>query len=79
MKTVTTHSAKTHLSRFLKDVQRGETIVILHGTEPVAQLTAAKKKRRTRPKVGVCTSEPVRYTKETFSPLTNGDLEEWGL
>jgi antitoxin (DNA-binding transcriptional repressor) of toxin-antitoxin stability system len=29
MKAVTTHQAKTHLSRLLKEVQTGETIVIL--------------------------------------------------
>lgn len=40
MKTATTHQAKTHLSRLLKEVQTGETIVILSGNVPVAQLTA---------------------------------------
>jgi len=79
MKTVTTHSAKTHLSKLLKDVQRGETVIILHGVEPVAQLTAIEKKKKMRPNVGVITSRPVCYTKETFAPLTDQELEDWGL
>jgi len=79
MKTVTTHSAKTHLSRLLKDVQRGETVIILHGSEPVAQLTALEKKRTTRPDVGVITSAPVHYSEEAFAPLTEEELKGWGL
>ncbi len=79
MKTVTTHSAKTHLSRLLKEVQHGETIVILHGKEPVAKLTAMKQKRQTRPKVGEITSGPISYTDDTFVPLDEKELEEWGL
>lgn len=79
MKTVTTHSAKTHLSRLLKEVQRGETIIILHGTEPVAQLTAAKQRQERRPEVGVVTSEPVRYSEGTFAPLSDEELEDLGL
>ena len=40
MKTATIHQPKTHLSRMLKEVQDGETIVILDGSTPVAKLTA---------------------------------------
>ena len=79
MKTVTTHQAKTHLSRLLKEVQGGETIVILNGRVPVAQLTAIEPSGITRPKVGLRTSEPVRYTNDAFQPLTDEELKEWGL
>lgn len=33
------HEAKTHLSRLLDDVRRGETVIIAKAGEPVAQLT----------------------------------------
>ena len=79
MKTTTTHQAKTHLSRLLKEVQTGETIVILSGSVPVAQLTAVKPSSTKRPKVGTHTSAPVRYVEDSFRPLTDEELKEWGL
>lgn len=79
MKTVTTHQAKTHLSRLLKEVQAGETIVILSGRLPVARLTPVEPSGTTRPKVGTPTSGPVRYTEDAFQPLTDDELAEWGL
>ncbi len=79
MKTATTHQAKTHLSRLLKEVQTGETIVILSGNVPVAQLIAVEPSSVKRPKVGTHTSEPVRYKEDSFRPLTDEELEEWGL
>ena len=79
MKTVTTHQAKTHLSRLIKEAQGGETIVILKGSVPVAKLTGIEPSGITRPKVGLRTSEPVRYTNDAFQPLTDEELKEWGL
>jgi prevent-host-death family protein len=79
MKAVTTHQAKTHLSRLLKEVQTGETIVILSGSVPVAQLTAVEPSSTKRPKVGTHTSESVRYEESVFRPLMDEELEEWGL
>ena len=79
MKSVTTHNAKTHLSQLLKEVQAGETIVILSGKLPVAKLTAVGPVSAKRPPVGTVTSEPVRYANDAFSPMTDEQLAEWGL
>lgn len=38
MKSVNVHEAKTHLSRLLVEVERGEEIVIARGGRPVARL-----------------------------------------
>lgn len=38
MKTVNVHEAKTHLSRLLADVARGEEIVIARAGKPIARL-----------------------------------------
>ncbi len=78
MKTTTTHQAKTHLSRLLKEVQAGETVVILNGSVPEAKLTAIEPSEKTRPTVGMRTSEPVSYTDDAFHPLADGALAEWG-
>ena len=79
MKTVTTHQAKTHLSRLLKEAQAGEKIVILSGSVPVAQLTSLQGSEPVRPSVGTTTSEPVHYTDDAFRPLTDEELKGWGL
>jgi prevent-host-death family protein len=79
MKMVTTHQAKTHLSRLLKEVQAGETIVILNGNVPVAQLIAVESAAKKRPKVGTHTSAPVHYVEDAFIPLQDGELEGWGV
>ena len=79
MKTASVHQTKTHLSRMLKEVQAGETIVILNGTTPVARLTAIDHPAPRRPKAGTLTSSPVRYSADAFQPLSDEDMREWGL
>jgi antitoxin (DNA-binding transcriptional repressor) of toxin-antitoxin stability system len=75
----TIHHVKTHLSRLLKEVQRGETVIILHAKTPVARLTGIKPTPSARPKVGTPTTTGVRWTKDAFKPLTDEELGEWGL
>jgi prevent-host-death family protein len=80
VKTVTTHEAKTHLSKLLAEVEAGEEVTIARGTRPVARLVPVKRSaRRSRPKVGTRTSAPVRWTQDAFAPLSDEDLKEWGL
>lgn len=38
MRTVKVHEAKTHLSRLLERVEKGEVIIIARGKQPVARL-----------------------------------------
>jgi antitoxin (DNA-binding transcriptional repressor) of toxin-antitoxin stability system len=75
----TIHSVKTHLSRLLKELQKGETVVILHGKTPVAQLTAIEPRPSSRPKIGMVTSAGVKWTGDAFKPLSKAELKEWGL
>ncbi len=79
MKTVTTHQAKTHLSRLLKEVQAGESVVILSGSTPVARLAAIRPEKAVRPPVGTITSLKVRYAEDAFRPLTDDELKARGL
>ena len=46
MQTVNVHEAKTHLSRLLEAVERGEEVVIARAGKPVATLSAYKPPRR---------------------------------
>ncbi len=38
MKKINIHEAKTHLSHFLEEVERGETVVLCRRNRPVAEL-----------------------------------------
>lgn len=79
MKTATTHEAKTHLSRLIREAQSGETVVILSGKTPVAKLTAISEADRSRPHVGTVTSDPVTWAEDAFAPMTQTEIEQWGL
>jgi antitoxin (DNA-binding transcriptional repressor) of toxin-antitoxin stability system len=80
VKTVTTHEAKTHLSRLLAEVEAGEEFVICRGKTPAARLVpTARKAARRRPRVGTVTSAPVRLADDAFMPLTDEELKDWGL
>lgn len=80
MQTISTHEAKTHLSRYLAAVESGEEIVIARGRKPVARLVpymqgAAKK----RPKVGQIIGRGFKVPPAAFAPLGATELKDWGL
>jgi antitoxin (DNA-binding transcriptional repressor) of toxin-antitoxin stability system len=80
MRRVTTHEAKTHLSRLLAAAAQGEEIIICRGREPTARLgPAGVARERRRPRVGTKTSGPVRWAKDAFTPLDDETLSAWGL
>jgi antitoxin (DNA-binding transcriptional repressor) of toxin-antitoxin stability system len=79
MKTITTHYAKTHLSRLLKDAQKGEEIIILNGQTPVGRLIAVSPDNGRRPASGTVTSKPVTCAEGAFAPLDDASLKELGL
>ena len=82
MRKVSTHEAKTHLSRLLAEVQAGEEIIICRGDQPVARLgpLSAERPEPRRPSVGTRTSSPVEVAPDAFEPLSDAELEEqWGL
>jgi antitoxin (DNA-binding transcriptional repressor) of toxin-antitoxin stability system len=76
---VTIHHAKTHLSRLLREVARGETVIILRGDHPIARLEAITASPSEGPKVGEPTSSGVTWTEGALGPLSDDELREWGL
>ena len=80
MDTLTTHQAKTHLSRYLAEVEKGKSFTIARGRQPVAHLVpAAKKPVLRRPKVGDIEGPVFHFNKAAFAPLSEQELGEWGL
>lgn len=81
MKTISTHEAKTHLSRYLAAVQNdGEEFIITRGKLPVARLLPLRPSHRApRPRVGMMISEPGPVPDEAVRSLSPDQLGEWGL
>ena len=80
MTTITTHQAKTHLSRYLADVEKGKEFIIARGKSAVAMLVPVKKpKQKPRPKVGDIKGAPFKFPASAFAPLAARELKEWGL
>ena len=80
MTTITTHEAKTHLSHYLAEVEKGNEFVIARGKTAVAMLVPLKpEKTKPRPKVGDIKGEPFEFPSSAFAPLSDEELKEWGL
>ena len=78
MTTITTHEAKTHLSRYLAEVEKGQEFIIARGKSAVAMLVPMKKIKQ-RPKVGECLGPIIEVPASAFAPLNGEELREWGL
>ncbi len=78
MKTITTHEAKTHLSRYLAAIEQGEEFIIARGKKPVAMLGPIPKEApRRRPKVGETLDVQYSIPDSVFSPMTDEELKQW--
>ncbi|MGH6899974.1 MAG: type II toxin-antitoxin system Phd/YefM family antitoxin [Geminicoccaceae bacterium] len=75
MATVTIHTAKTQLSRLVKQVERGEEVVIARGKTPVARLVPFV---REQPKRGFGSMKGKVWLDESFwEPLPEEELKLW--
>ena len=78
MKTITTHEAKTHLSRYLAAIEQGEEFIIARGKKPVAMLTPIPKEVPSRrPKVGETLGPQMPVPESAFAPMTEEELKQW--
>lgn len=75
MTIVTVHAAKTHLSKLLARVEKGEEIVIARRSKPVARLVRVKAQPPVR-KFGAM-KDRARVTAAFFEPLPPEELEGW--
>jgi len=73
MKTVNTHEAKTHLSRILEDVEKGEVYIISRNGKPIAELRKRSNSSRSQ------TDPVLSQLKINYDPLEDLDEDEWGI
>lgn len=78
--TISTHEAKTHLSRYLSEVEKGASVIIARGKKPVAMLVPIPTQlARPRPKVGEIEGEPFHFPVEALAAFSQEELKAWGL
>lgn len=75
MKTVTVHKAKTNLSQLIADVEAGEDVVIMRGSEAAVRLVPANAPAPRR-QFGALAGK-VRVTAAFFKPLPPDELAAW--
>jgi prevent-host-death family protein len=70
MTTVNVHEAKTHLSRLLAKVARGDEVIIARGGKPVARLVPVQRARRMDQLLGIDKGR-LRIAKDFDAPLSD--------
>jgi prevent-host-death family protein len=72
---VTVHQAKSNLSKLLRQVEKGEEVVICRGKEPIARIVTFVPSRILRPKVGELVALGVTWTEDCFTPVKDKEWE----
>jgi prevent-host-death family protein len=65
---VNIHEAKTHLSKYLGRVERGETVVLCRHNKPIAEIRPIRKRQSKRRTFGQCKGQ-FQLGPEFFEPL----------
>ena len=73
MKQVNMHDAKTHLSRYIAELEPGDKIVICNRNEPVAEIRPIVK-TKLKPRLGVAKGK-VHVPASFFEPLPDDILK----
>ncbi len=70
------HQAKTHLSRHLKKVAKGEVIILCNRNVPIAEIRPIPKEPANKRRFGRYKGK-VHVGKEIFDPLPDEELALW--
>ena len=62
------HEAKTHLSRYLSMIRKGETIILCKRNQPIAEIRPFQSRRSQKRPIGLAKGQ-FAIPKEFFEPL----------
>ena len=68
MKRINVHDAKTHLSKYLKRVERGESFLLCRRNAPIAEIRPVRRERTTSRPMGLAKGK-FRVPPSFFKPL----------
>lgn len=72
---VSVHEAKTHLSRLLEAVERGERVIITRHSVPAAELVPA---HSSGVRIGSLKGKVPPPAPAVFAPMDDDELQDWG-
>jgi len=75
-KQVNIHQAKTHLSRLIHDVERGDDVVIARDGKPVVRMVPAET-RKPRRKPGMAKGQILFISPDIDKPLPDDVIEDF--
>lgn len=73
------HEAKTHLSRYLEEVQEGKTVLICKNGNPIAELKPIKSRKKLKGSIFGMGKHLGKLNDKFFEPLTENDFPGIGL
>ena len=74
---VNIHDAKTHLSRYLDQVENGDVVVVCRHNQPVAELRAIFAAPAHPARVAGLLKGRVEWEPDAFAPMTVEELAEF--
>ena len=74
---VNIQEAKTHLSRYIDQVEHGDVVVVCRHNQPVAELRAIETPLVRPSRVAGLLKGRVHWEPDAFAPLTVGELAEF--
>ena len=74
---VNIQEAKTHLSRYLDQVENGDVVVVCRHNQPVAELRAIQTAPTRPTRVAGLLKGRVHWEPDAFAPLTDEELAEF--
>ena len=74
---VNIQEAKTHLSRYVDQVENGDVVVVCRHNQPVAELRAIQIAPTNPPRVAGLLKGRVDWEPDAFAPLTDEELAEF--
>jgi len=77
MTKINVQHAKTHLSRYLDQVEKGEVVVVCRHNRPVAELRAVEASPVRSVRVAGLLTGRVHWESGAFDPMTDEELAEF--
>jgi antitoxin (DNA-binding transcriptional repressor) of toxin-antitoxin stability system len=74
---VNIQEAKTHLSRYLEQVENGDVVILCRHNHPVAELRAVQPIPLNRPRVAGLLKGLVHFDPAAFAPMSEAELAEF--
>lgn len=78
MTRVNIQEAKTHLSKYVEQVEQGDVVVVCRHNQPVAELRAVKTSSAPRTRIPGLLKGQISWEPDAFDPMSDEEVAEFG-